>query len=87
MADDDTKPDTPVGETVEHPEKAKPTEETPPPVDKPENRESDVKGLIDGLTDKVNELEQKITAIVDSGGERDSVPGGRRPWTHKRMFR
>lgn len=85
MADkDDDK--TVVEETVEKPEDTKPVDDAPPPVDKPEHNESDLRGIVNALTEQVKELEGKVSAIVESGGERDSIPGGRRPWTHRRMF-
>jgi hypothetical protein len=59
------------------------TSVTPPVVKPPEESHTDVKGLIDGLSDRVTGLEATVQALIPS--ERDSTPG-RRPWTHKRMF-
>lgn len=85
MADDDTK--TEPEKVVDKPEDVKPIEDAPPPVDpNPEPPKDDVRDLIKNLSDKVDGLEQAVAGFVESGGERDSTPGGKAPWTHRRMF-
>ncbi len=77
--------DTPVEDVVKNPDEVKPTEETPPSVDKPENNESDLKSVIDGLTERVSSVETIVESLT-TDGTTDSVPGGKQPWTHKRWF-
>lgn len=85
MADNDDK--TVVEDAVDKPDTIKPTDDTPPPVDPdPEPPKDDVRDLIKNLSDKVDGLESMVNSIVETGGERDSVPGGGTPWTHRRFL-
>jgi hypothetical protein len=79
--------DTVVEETVKKPEDVKPVDDAPAPVDPdPEPPKDDVRDLVKNLADKVEGLEAQIATIVETGGERDSAPGGSQPWTAKRWF-
>lgn len=79
--------DTPVKDVVDKPEDVKPVSAAPAPVDPdPEPPKDDVRDLVENLAAKVDALQDQIAGIVESGGERDSVPGGSKPWTAKRLF-
>lgn len=77
----------PITETVDKPDEVKPDDDAPAPIttdtDPPKD---DVRDLVKNLADKVDSLEAQISTIVETGGERDSVPGGGQPWTAKRWF-
>lgn len=72
---------------VDNPEEVKPVSAAPAPVttdtDPPKD---DVRDLIRNLADKVDGLESMVNTLVETGGERDSVPGGGTPWTHRRFL-
>lgn len=70
--------ETPVKETVEHPEKVGETEATPPPV-APAHAESVSKDAFDELTSKVDGLVEIVQSIATP--QTDSQPI-KRPWTH-----
>lgn len=84
MAEDNkTEPE----KVVDDPSTVKPVDDAPAPVDPdPEPPKDDVRDLVKNLADKVDSLELQIASIVETGGERDSVPGGKAPWTHKRFL-
>ncbi len=86
MADkDDDK--TVVETTVDKPETVQPIEDAPPPVDtNPEPPKDDVRDLVKSLEAKVDELAGTVNTLLETGGERDSVPGGGTPWTHRRFM-
>jgi hypothetical protein len=86
MADEDDNKTEPE-KIVDKPEDVKPVDDAPPPVNADnEAPKDDVRDLIKNLTEKVDGLETMINTIVETGGERDSVPGGRTPWTHRRFL-
>jgi hypothetical protein len=85
MADNDDK--TPVGEAIDKPEDVKPVSAAPAPVNPdPEPPKRDLGDLVDNLANKVDELENMVKSLVETDGERDSVPGGGTPWTHRRFL-
>jgi len=86
MADNDDDK-TVVETTVDKPETVKPIEDVPPPVTTDtEPPKDDVRDLVKNLSDKVDELTNTVNSLMETGGERDSVPGGSVPWTAKRWF-
>jgi hypothetical protein len=77
MADDN---DTPVGETVDHPEHANPAPEvTPPPVTPPAEAHDDLRDTVNHLSEKVETLTEQVAALLPL--EQDSQPV-KKPWTH-----
>jgi hypothetical protein len=85
MTDNDDK--TPVGDAIDKPEDVKPVSAAPAAVNPdPEPPKRDLGDLVDNLAAKVDALEAQIATLVETGGERDSVPGGGKPWTAKRWF-
>ena len=83
MADDDTV----VEDTAKNTEDVKPVSAVPAPVDpNPKPPKDDLRDLVENLSAKVDDLAGQLAAVVETGGERDSVPGGSKPWTAKRIF-
>lgn len=81
MADDDKKDDDNV---VPEPEKTTPDpESTPPTVPEPEQPNDDLREIVSGLANRVEELTATVTALAESG--QDTTPV-KPPWTHRRLF-
>lgn len=75
--------DSPITETVEHPETAKLETAPVPPVTPPAEAHDGIKDLVNGLGERVNSLEETVRGLLPA--ERDSTPG-KRPWTHRKMW-
>lgn len=76
--EDDKSTDSPVEETVKHPEHTGETEATPPPV-APAHSEAVTKDAFDSLTAKVDGLVDLVTQIATPN--QDTQPT-KKPWTH-----
>lgn len=72
--------DTPVGETVEHPEHVNPDPEvTPPPVTKPDDAHDDLRETVNHLVEKMDGLAAQVAALAPV--KQDTAPT-KKPWTH-----